>query len=113
MVEYPIIALVVVPLAIWSVWIFRYKAIVNDFERFGLSDTVRNLVGVVKLGLTAIMFVGIWYPSLVLIPTIIVSLMMLAALVFHYKAGDPFNKFQAPAFIFILCLYIVFMFSSY
>lgn len=113
MVEFPIIALIVVPLAIWSVWIFRYKVIVSDFEQFGLNSTVRNLVGVVKLGLTAMMFAGIWYPSLVLIPTIIISLMMLVALVFHFRVNNPFRKYIPALFIFILCLYIVFMFSAY
>jgi hypothetical protein len=101
-------AQIIVAISVVFVWTFRYHNVLKEFELFGLSDLTRNLVGAAKISLATLLVVGVWYPSLVLIPAILMGLFMLSAQYFHFKIRNPFIK-HLPSLIFLaLCAFIVY-----
>ena len=100
------LAQIIVGGAVAYVWIFRYDVIIAEFKQFGLSDLTRTFVGASKVALATLLITGIWYPSLIAIPAILMGLFMLAAQYFHFKINNKFIK-HLPSLIFlILCVFI-------
>ena len=97
---------IVIALSVAYVWIFRYDNVVKEFKQFGLSDLTRNFVGATKIALATLLIVGIWYPSLVQIPSLIMGLFMIAAQYFHFKIKNPFIKHLPSLILLILCAFI-------
>ena len=101
-----IISQIIVAVSVAYVWIFRYDVIIAEFKLFGLSDLTRTFVGASKIALATLLLAGIWYPSLVTIPAILMGFFMLAAQYFHFKIKNPFFK-HLPSLIFLLiCVFI-------
>ena len=95
------LAQIVVAISVAYVWIFRFDNVVKEFKQFGLSDLSRNLVGATKISLATLLVAGIWYPSLVLIPSILMGLLMIGAQYFHFKIKNPFMK-HLPSLILLI-----------
>jgi len=91
----------IVAVSVGYVWIFRFDNVVNEFKQFGLSDLTRNLVGATKISLATLLVMGIWYPSIVLIPSILMGLLMIGAQYFHFKIKNPFIK-HLPSLILLI-----------
>lgn len=102
------IAQIIVAISIGTVWIFRFDNIVKEFKQYGLSDLVRTLVGSAKIVLATLLVVGIWYPSLVLIPALLMAFLMLSAQFFHFKVKNPWQKHLPSLFLLALCIFIAF-----
>jgi len=100
------IAQIIVALSIVIVWVFRFDNIVKEFKQYGLSDLVRTMVGSAKIVLATLLVVGIWYPSLVLIPALMMAFLMISAQYFHYKVNNPWHKRVPSRFLLLLCLFI-------
>jgi hypothetical protein len=101
-----ILAQIIVAVSVAYVWIFRYHVVISEFKQFGLSDLTRAFVGASKIALATLLIAGIWYPTLVPIPSILMGFFMLAAQYFHFKVKNPFIK-HLPSLIFlILCIII-------
>jgi hypothetical protein len=96
-----ILAQIIIAIAVAYVWIFRFHNVLKEFSQFGLSDLTRNLVGATKISLATLLIVGIWHPSLVLIPAILMGLLMVGAQYFHFKISNPFIK-HLPSLILLL-----------
>jgi len=99
-------AQIIVALSIGIVWVFRFDNIVKEFKQYGLSNLVRTMVGSAKIVLATLLVVGIWYPSLVLIPALLMALLMLSAQYFHFKVKNPWQKHIPSLFLLALCVYI-------
>jgi len=91
----------IVGVSVCYVWIFRFHNVITEFKKFELSDVTRNFVGVSKVILSTLLVTGIWYPSLVLIPAILMALFMAGAQYFHFKIRDPFIKYL-PSLVFLI-----------
>lgn len=92
----------VLALSVAYVWIFRYDNVVKEFKQFGLSDLTRNIVGVSKIALSTLLIAGIWYSSLVQVPSILMGTFMIAAQYFHFKIKNPFIKHLPSVVLLIL-----------
>ena len=106
MINFSIIAQIIVALSILYVWVFRFDNIVKEFKQYGLSDLTRSLVGATKIAMSTLLVAGIWYPDLVLIPALIIAFLMLSAQYFHFKVGNPWQKHMPSLLLLILCLFI-------
>ena len=95
-------------LSVAYVWIFRFDNVVKEFKQFGLSDLIRNLVGATKISLATLLIVGIWCSSLVLIPSILMGMFMIAAQYFHFKIKNPLIKHLPSLILLILCAFIAY-----
>ena len=85
------------------VWVFRFHNVVEEFKKFGLSDLTRNFVGAAKISLATLLVVGIWHPSLVVIPSVLMGLFMIAAQCFHFKIKSRFIKHLPSLILLVLC----------
>ena len=92
--------------AVVYVWIFRYRNVVAEFQRFGLSDLVRNAVGAAKTALATLLVSGFWYPPVMPLAAAGMAVFMLAAQFFHFKVGNPFIKKLPSLILFALCAFI-------
>jgi hypothetical protein len=101
-----ILAQLTVGLSVFYVWIFRYHNVLKEFKQFGLDDITRNFVGASKMALSTLLIAGIWYPSLVLIPSMLMATFMVGAQFFHFKIKNPFIKHLPSLILLILCLFI-------
>lgn len=91
---------------VFFVWVFRFDNIIKEFQHFGLSDLTRSAVGAAKVSLATLLVVGIWVPSLVMVPAILMGLLMVAAQFFHAKVSNPLSK-RLPSFgLLVLCVFL-------
>lgn len=100
---------IIVALSVAYVWIFRFHNVLKEFELFQLSDVVRNFVGVLKISIATLLIVGIWFPSLILIPSLLMGGFMLGAQFFHFKVKNPFIKHLPSLLLLILCAFIAYL----
>ena len=103
---YSSLAQVIVALSVGYVWVFRFDNIVQEFRQYGLRDLTRTVVGNVKIVLATLLIAGIWYPTLVLIPAVLMGLLMVGAQYYHFKVHNPWSKRLPSLFLLALCLFI-------
>tara|TARA_Y100000589_G_C27179041_1_gene639967 strand:- start:2546 stop:2881 length:336 start_codon:yes stop_codon:yes gene_type:complete len=108
MVDFIKIVQLSVAFSVAYVWIFRFHNVLKEFTSFGLSDVVRNFVGVSKTALSTLLIVGIWYNDLVLVSSILMGLFMIAAQFFHFKVSNPLKQRLPSLFLLILCGVVAF-----
>ena len=106
MTTFLLLAQIVVATSVADVWILRYDVLIKEFKEFGLSDLIRTFVGASKISLATLLIVGIWYPLLILIPSILMGFFMLAAQYFHFKIKNPFSKHLPSLILLMLCAII-------
>jgi len=106
MTNYLILAQIIVATSVAFVWIFRYDVIIEEFKKFGLSDLTRTFVGASKISLATLLIAGLWYPTLISIPSILMGVFMLAAQYFHFKIKSPFIKHLPSLLLLIICISI-------
>lgn len=97
---------IIVAISVLFVWIFRFHNVLKEFQQFGLSDLTRNIIGATKISLATLLVVGVWYPSLVLIPSILMGLLMISAQYFHFKISNPFIKHLPSLILLVLSAFI-------
>lgn len=106
MTTYSTIAQLIVALSIAYVWIFRFDNIIVEFDHYGLHKLTRTIVGAAKISLSTLLVAGIWFPSLVLIPALLLAFLMLCAQYFHFTSHNPWQKRVPSLLLLILCLFI-------
>ena len=107
-----ILAQVTVAISVAFVWTFRFHNVLAEFELFGLNDLTRNLVGVSKIALATLLLAGIWYPSLVMVSSLLMGCFMIAAQGFHFKIRNTFIKHLPSFILLLLCVFIAFTSNS-
>jgi hypothetical protein len=110
--NFVVIAQLIVAVSIVIVWVFRYDNIVKEFKQYGLSDLTRTMVGSAKVVLATLLVAGIWHPSLVLIPALLMAFLMLSAQYFHFRVKNPWQKRMPSLFLLLLCLFIAAVFLN-
>jgi hypothetical protein len=109
----------IIALSIYNVWLLRFskptswrggaaKSMKEEFEVYGLPDWFMKLIGGLKLILATLLIAGIWLPALVTPAALGMAILMLGAIVMHFKVKDAPIK-SLPAFTFlVLSLYLIF-----
>lgn len=101
-----IVAQLTISASIIYVWVFRFDNIIVEFKQYQLSDFIRSAVGAAKIVLATLIVVGIWYPALVFIPSLLMGFLMLSAQYFHFKVKNPLPKYLPSFFLLLLCLFL-------
>ena len=99
---------IIVAVSVAYVWTFRFNNVLKEFEQFGLSDLTRNIVGATKISLATLLVAGIWHPSLVLFPSILMGLLMVGAQYFHFKISNLFIKHLPSLILLFLSIFIAY-----
>jgi len=103
-----ILAQVIVAFSVYYVWIFRFHNVLKEFKSFGLSDLTRNFVGASKISLSTLLLSGIWFPTFVFIPSLLMAIFMISAQFFHFKIKNTFIKHLPSLVLLILSLIIAY-----
>lgn len=106
MKQYAIVAQIIVAISIIYVWVFRYDNIIKEFKQYSLNSLTRVMVGSVKIILATLIVTGIWYPALVVIPSLLMAFLMVSAQYFHFKINNPWQKHLPSLVLLILSLFI-------
>jgi preprotein translocase subunit SecG len=110
---------IVVALSLINVWLVQYKKptqwrggnatnIFQEFEVYGLSETFCYTVGVLKVGLALALLASIWFPSLELIASLGLALLLTGSIFMHLKVKDDLKKSFPAALFLVICLVIAF-----
>jgi DoxX-like family len=102
-----IAAQLIIAASIIYVWVFRFDNIVVEFKQYELSILIRSAVGAAKIALATLIVAGIWYPSLVFIPALMMGFLMLSAQYFHFKVKNPLPKYIPSFFLLLLCIFLL------
>jgi predicted neutral ceramidase superfamily lipid hydrolase len=103
---YAQIAQVVIALSIFFVWIVRFDVVAAEFIEYGLPVMIRSLVGATKIALSTLLLAGLWYPSLVLVPALLMAGLMVCAQIAHLKVKHNIRKFLPSLALLILSLFV-------
>jgi len=109
----------IIAISIFNVWILRFekptswrggvaKSMKEEFKVYGLPDWFMKLIGALKLILATLLIAGIWLPSLVTPAALGMAILMLGAIVMHFKVKDvPLKSLPAFSFL-VLSLILIF-----
>ena len=101
-----VVSQLIVAISVIIVWVFRRENIIVEFKKYGISDTIRDIVGALKISLATILILGIKYNEFLILSSLFMAFLMICAQYFHFKAKNPFNKFIPSLSLLILCLFI-------
>ena len=106
MLQLSVIVQIIIALSIAVVWIIRFDNIEREFKVYQISNLMRNFVGATKISLATLLVAGIWYPSLVLVPALLMAFLMLCAQATHVKAKSSAVKFLPSLMLLLLSLFV-------
>ncbi|WP_297798533.1 DoxX family protein [uncultured Eudoraea sp.] len=107
-------------LSIINVWFFRFgkstdwrggnaTSMKEEFEAYGLPAPMLYLVGGLKVLFATLLVVSIWYEKLAIPAAAGMAILMLGAIIMHFKINDPIKK-SIPAFSFLVLSLIIIVF---
>ena len=96
-----ILGQIIIATSILIVWVFRYENITLEFQQYRLSALTQHLIGAVKISLSTIIVLGIWYDDLLFFSSILMAFLMICAQYFHFKVSNPLHKF-VPSFLLLV-----------
>lgn len=92
--------------AVLFVWVFRFENIVKEFREYGYPDLFRTLIGTVKIALSTLLVVGVWYHELVLVPALAMAVLMAGAQVSHFKVRHALQAYLPSLALLVLSLVV-------
>ena len=96
---------------IFFVWVVRYQNIKEEFKVYRLPIWLRDLVGVLKLSFTIMLFSSDL--SIVILGSLGIAGLMFAAIITHLRIKNPINKMlPAMSLILISCIIAIFSFQG-
>ncbi len=95
--------------SIFFVWVVRYDNIIQEFKNYGLPDSVRDLVGILKLTFALLLLIGINRQPFAVLGGSGIALLMACAFVCHLRVKNPPIKFLPCVTLLVLSLGIVFI----
>ena len=98
MENFAIYSQIIIAVSVINVWVFRFDNIVVEFQQYGLSDMIRNIVGATKISLSTLLIVGVFYNEVVLASSLSMAFLMICAQIAHVKVKNPLIKY-VPSFI--------------
>lgn len=115
-----IILKLTIGLSILNVWLLRankstqYRGgsastIKEEFKAYGLPSWFMVLIGILKVALSVLLIVSIWYPSFEMYAALGIAILMAGAVSMHLKIGDPIKKAFPAALFLTLSLIIYFI----
>ncbi len=75
--------------SIFFVWVVRYDNIVEEFKGYGLPESLRDLVGILKLTFALLLLIGIERPFFAVVGGIGIAILMGGAVVTHLRVKTP------------------------
>lgn len=107
----------IVGLSLLNVWLLNSKKpsmwrpgnaqnILEEFELYGLSKNVCYITGLLKVTLSLLLIISIWFEKLQNPSVIGLAVLLLGAIAMHIKVKDPIKKSFPAALFLVMCLAI-------
>ena len=106
MENFAVYSQIIIAVSVINVWVFRFDNIVKEFEQYGLSDMIRNIVGATKISLSTLLIVGVFYNEVVLASSLSMAFLMVCAQIAHIKVKNPLIKYVPSFILLILSLFV-------
>jgi len=98
--------------SIVNVWFFRFgkptswraenaNSMKEEFKAYGLSEAMMYVVGALKVLFALLILLSIWFENLAIPAAAGMSILMLGAIIMHFKISDPIKK-SFPALSFLI-----------
>jgi hypothetical protein len=88
------------------VWVVRYRNIVEEFRFYNYPDWLRDLVGILKISLVVMLIQDESF--LINMGALGIMVLMLAAVITHFRVKNPFAKMLPSMTLFAFCFVIFF-----
>ncbi len=110
----------VIAIGLINVWIFRLnrateyrggeaKNMKEEFITYGLPVWIMYLVGFTKVAIAIMLVISFWVEQLLFYNLVLLALLMVAALLMHFKVKDPIKKsYPALSILFMIALIMYF-----
>lgn len=92
--------------AIFFVWVVRYDNIVAEFKGYGLPESLRDLVGILKMTFALMLLIGIERRFFAVVGGAGIAVLMAAAVVTHLRVKNPVPK-MLPALALLSCSVVI------
>ncbi len=110
-------AQIAVALTLFNVWMVRFSRpsrwrggnaqnMTQEFAVYGLSPFILYAIGLIKLLLASALLAGVLLPALTAPAAFGLAVIMLGAVFFHFKAGDPITKSLPAGTLLVLCVFV-------
>ena len=104
-----------------NVWLFRFNKetpyrggdavnMIEEFAEYGLNANIMYLVGFLKIVASIGLIIGLLKTKISVYSSLLMSILMIGAIYFHFKISDPAIKFF-PSVLMLLCSIFIY-FSS-
>ncbi|MBM3847670.1 MAG: hypothetical protein FJ405_15465 [Verrucomicrobia bacterium] len=95
--------------SIFFVWVVRYDNIQQEFKLYGLPDSVRDVVGILKLTFSLLLLTGIERKLFALGGAVGIAFLMGCAFVMHLRVKNPLFKLLPCVTLLLLSAVIAFI----
>ena len=93
--------------SIFFVWIVRYENIKKEFEVYKIHESIRDLVGILKISLAIMLLMSIYDENYRIISTTGISILMFFALLTHLKVKNYSHKIIPSLILFSLSILLI------
>ena len=93
---------IIVGASIFFVWVVRYHNIVEEFKEFQLPEWLRDIVGIFKIAFAIMLQTT--SAHLVLLGSGGIAILMVAALVTHFRVNTPYSKRIPSVTLMFICI---------
>ena len=92
--------------AIFFVWVVRYDNIKKEFDEYRLPSWLRDLVGILKISFALML----QFPNqqLIVLGSLGITGLMLAAVTTHIRLKSPFRKYVASVAMLVMSTFILY-----
>ena len=108
-----------VSILVTNVWLFRFnketpyrggnsKNMIEEFATYGLDLNIMYLVGTLKIVASVGLIIGLLKPKISIYSSLLMSVLMIGAIYFHYKISDPAIKYFPSILMFLCSIFIYF-----
>tara|TARA_Y100001978_G_scaffold197285_1_gene207910 strand:- start:877 stop:1245 length:369 start_codon:yes stop_codon:yes gene_type:complete len=109
---------IIIGLGIFNVWIIRFNKktsfrggdalnLKEEFQVYGLPTWFMYTVGFLKLLFALLIILGIWYTTISIYAVYGMSILMIGAIIMHYRVNDPLKKYVPALSLLILLLTLI------
>ncbi|MBK86775.1 MAG: hypothetical protein CMC86_06215 [Flavobacteriaceae bacterium] len=109
-----------VSITVLNVWLIRFNNatifrggdaanMLEEFIVYGFDKPFLYLIGALKISAALGLLVGLFYKKLIVPCALIIGVLMVGAVVMHFRVSDEIHKFLPAGLMLLCCLSIIFI----
>jgi hypothetical protein len=109
-----------VSITVLNVWLIRFNNatiyrggdaanMLEEFIVYGFDKSFLYLIGALKISAALGLIIGLFYKKLIVPCALIIGLLMVGAVVMHFRVSDEIHKFFPAGLMLLCCLSIIFL----